>query len=44
MIACAVTDFPDPDSPRMATVWPASTVNETPLTARATPSRVLNST
>src|SRR5687768_9907470 len=44
MMACAVTDFPEPDSPRMASVSPSLTVKETPLIARATPSRVRNST
>ena len=44
MIACAVTDLPDPDSPRMASVSPSSQVKLTPLTALATPSRVRNST
>src|SRR5688500_1573916 len=44
MMACAVTDLPEPDSPRMASVSPSLTVNETPLMARATPSRVRNST
>ena len=36
----AVTDFPQPLSPTIATVSPASTVNETPSTARFTPSGV----
>ncbi len=44
MIACAVTDFPDPDSPRMASVSPSWRSNDTPLIAFATPSRVRNST
>src|SRR6187431_2447903 len=44
MMACAVTDFPDPDSPRMASVSPSWTSNDTPLMALATPSRVRNST
>ena len=44
MIACAVTDFPDPDSPRMASVSPSWRSKETPLMALATPSRVRNST
>ncbi len=44
MIACAVTDFPDPDSPRMASVSPSLRSNETPLIALAIPSRVRNST
>src|SRR5215217_2699921 len=44
MIACAVTDFPDPDSPRMASVSPSRRWNDTPLMAFETPSRVRNST
>src|SRR5215813_2913383 len=40
IIECAVTDFPQPLSPTIATVSPASTVNETPSTARLTPSGV----
>src|SRR5687768_6216064 len=44
MIACAVTDFPDPDSPRMASVSPWWRSNDTPLMALATPPRVRNST
>src|SRR5215204_7587538 len=44
MIACAVTDLPDPDSPRMASVSPWWSSNDTPLIALATPSRVRNST
>jgi len=28
MIACAVTDFPDPDSPTSATVLPRGILNE----------------
>src|SRR5680860_1373523 len=44
MMACAVTDLPEPDSPRMARVSPGSRSKLTPLTALATPSRVRNST
>jgi hypothetical protein len=36
----AVTDFPQPLSPTIATVSPASTANEMPSTARFTPSGV----
>src|SRR6202040_4470666 len=36
----AVTDLPQPLSPTIATVSPASTVKETPSTARFTPSGV----
>src|SRR3954447_3412880 len=36
----AVTDLPQPDSPTMPSVSPASTSNETPSTARTTPSGV----
>src|SRR5689334_9567198 len=39
-----VTDFPEPDSPTIATVSPRLTVNETPLTARSRPSSVANET
>src|SRR5574340_818634 len=38
----AVTDFPEPDSPTMASVWPASREKLTPSTALTTPSRVKN--
>ena len=44
MMACAVTDLPDPDSPRMASVSPWWRSKDTPLMALATPSRVRNST
>src|SRR5690348_6117345 len=44
MIACAVTDLPQPDSPSSASVSPARTQKLAPLTALATPSRVWNST
>ena len=44
MIACAVTDLPQPDSPRMPRVSPSRRVKLTPCTAWATPSRVWNST
>ncbi len=44
MIAWAVTDLPEPDSPSTASVSPARTEYSTPLTALATPSRVRNST
>ena len=37
MIACAVTDFPEPDSPSTATVSPCRRVRFTPLIALATP-------
>jgi hypothetical protein len=37
MMACAVTDFPDPDSPTMASVEPADSLNETSLTASMSP-------
>ena len=33
----AVVDLPDPDSPMIVTVSPASMQNETPSTARTTP-------
>src|SRR5580693_9871507 len=36
MIACASVDFPDPDSPTTASVWPSSSVKLAPSTARAT--------
>jgi len=38
----AVTDLPQPDSPTMPRVSPRATSNDTPSTARTTPSRVLN--
>src|SRR3954469_11969669 len=41
MIVRHVTLFPEPDSPTMPRVWPLSTENETPSTARTTPSSVL---
>src|SRR4051812_26318950 len=44
MIACAVTDLPQPDSPRIARVSPGARTKLAPLTARATPSWVRNST
>src|ERR671913_1215000 len=44
MTAWAVTDLPEPDSPRIARVSASFTVNETPLIAFATASRVRNST
>src|SRR5690606_29169791 len=44
MIAWAVTLLPQPDSPRMARVSPASRWKLTPFTACATPARVRNST
>ena len=34
---CEITDFPDPDSPTSATVFPCGTRNDTPSTARSTP-------
>src|SRR2546430_726965 len=39
-----VTDFPEPDSPTIATTSPRSRVNETPSTARTRPSSVANET
>jgi hypothetical protein len=39
----AVVDLPDPDSPMIVTVSPASMQNETPSTARTTPSAVMSS-
>ena len=44
MIAWAVTDLPEPDSPSTASVSPASRWYDTPLITRATPSLVRNST
>src|SRR5829696_2735855 len=44
MMACAVTDLPEPDSPRIASVSPEWRSKDTPLMASATPSRVRNST
>ena len=44
MIAWAVTDLPEPDSPRMATVSPDRTSKLTPSRARTTPADVENST
>src|SRR5437868_4443787 len=41
MIVRQVTLLPEPDSPTMPRVWPLSTLNETPSTARTTPSSVL---
>src|SRR6266550_9380413 len=41
MMVRHVTLFPEPDSPTMPSVCPLSTVNETPSTARTTPSSVL---
>src|SRR2546426_2824533 len=38
----AVTDLPHPDSPTMPSVSPWSSSNDTPSTARTTPSRVKN--
>ena len=37
MMACALTDLPQPDSPRIASVSPADSVYEMPLTAWTTP-------
>ena len=37
MIACAVTDLPEPDSPSTATVSPCRRAKVTPLMALATP-------
>ena len=34
---CEITDFPDPDSPTRATVFPCGTRNDTPSTARSIP-------
>ena len=36
------TVLPEPDSPTMPMVWPRSTVNETPSTARTVPRSVRN--
>src|SRR6478752_876806 len=44
MITCAVTDLPEPDSPRIAMVSPSARSKLMPCTALATPSRVRNST
>src|SRR3954454_9361254 len=44
MMAWAVTDLPQPDSPRMASVSPELSTKFAPLTALATPSWVRNST
>ena len=41
MIVRHVTLFPEPDSPTIPSVCPLSTLNETPSTARTTPSSVL---
>ena len=41
MIVRQVTLLPEPDSPTMPRVCPLSTANETPSTARTTPSSVL---
>ena len=41
MIVRQVTLLPEPDSPTIPSVWPLSTENETPSTARTTPSSVL---
>src|SRR3954463_8211038 len=41
MIVRQVTLLPEPDSPTIPRVWPLSTENETPSTARTTPSSVL---
>ncbi len=41
MIARLVTLFPEPDSPTTPSVCPLSTENDTPSTARTTPSSVL---
>src|SRR6476659_8593085 len=42
MIELAVTDLPQPDSPTIPSVFPRSSSNEIPSTARTSPSRVLN--
>ena len=39
----AVVDLPEPDSPMMVTVSPASMQNDTPSTARMTPRAVISS-
>ena len=44
MIAWAVTLFPEPDSPTIASVLPRSTESETPSTAWTRPSSVGNAT
>src|SRR5438128_1781325 len=41
MIESIETDLPQPDSPTIPSIVPRSTVNETPSTARTSPSRVL---
>ena len=44
IIACAVTDLPDPDSPTSATVEPARMRNEIPFSAGTIVPRLSNST
>ena len=44
MIVCAVTLFPEPDSPTTPSVLRGSSESETPSTARTTPSIVLKET
>ena len=44
MVASAVTDFPEPDSPTMPSTSPGSSVKSTPRTAWTTPSLVGKST
>ena len=44
MMAWAMTDLPDPDSPTRATLDPWPMRKDTPLTARTTPSSTWNST
>src|ERR1700722_19900579 len=44
MIVWVETLFPDPDSPTIPSVWPASTEYDSPLTARTRPSMVGNVT
>src|SRR3954447_20513054 len=44
MTDMAVTLLPEPDSPTMPSTSPARTVNETPSTARISPSSVLKDT
>ena len=41
MMVWVATLLPDPDSPTMPSVWPGSTLNETPRTAWTMPSSVL---
>jgi hypothetical protein len=40
MIESAVTDFPQPDSPTIPSVFLSSSLNDTPSTACTSPARV----